>query len=84
MMESQLFLTLVWYNACFLMSCLSESVLSEIPEKASESYLSEVFLPKVFRSKVFDFNVSLALARLAPSLFRDISALRNIVTSAGA
>ena len=39
------------------MSCLSESFLSEIPEKASESFLSEVFLPKVFRPKVFDFNV---------------------------
>ena len=39
------------------MSCLSESFLSEIPEKASDSLLSEVFLPKVFRPKVFDFNV---------------------------
>ena len=33
-------------------------LLSEIPEKASESFLSEVLLPKVFRPKVFDFNVS--------------------------
>ena len=40
------------------MSCLSESFLSEIPKKASESFLSEDFLPKVFRPKVFDFNVA--------------------------
>ena len=39
------------------MVCLSESFLSEIPEKASESFLSEVFLPKVFCPKVFYFNV---------------------------
>ena len=57
MMESQYFLTYIFNNACFLMSCLSESFLSKIPEKASESFLSEVFLPKVFRLKVFDFNV---------------------------
>ena len=46
------------FNACFLMSYLPESVLSEIPEKASESFLFEVFLPKVFRPKVFDFDVA--------------------------
>ena len=39
------------------MSCLSESFLSKIPEKVSESFLSEVFLPKVFRPKVFDYNI---------------------------
>ena len=52
MMESQLFLTYFGIMLVFLMSCLSESFLSEIPEKASERFLSEVFLPKVF-----DFNV---------------------------
>ena len=36
---------------------MSESFLSEIPEKASES-LSEVVFPKLFRPKVLDFNVS--------------------------
>ena len=40
-----------------LVSCFSESFLSEIPEKASESFLSEVVFPKLFRPKVFDFNV---------------------------
>ena len=40
------------------MSCFSESFLSEIPEKASESFLSEVVFPKLFRPKVFDFNVT--------------------------
>ena len=39
------------------MSYLSESFLSEIPEKASECFLSESFLPKVFHPKVFDFKV---------------------------
>ena len=46
------------------MSCLSESFLPEIPEKASESFLSEVFLPKVFRPKVFDFNVVASLSKV--------------------
>ena len=40
------------------MSCLSESFLSEIPEKASESLLSEVVFQKLFRPKVLDFNVN--------------------------
>ena len=57
MIVSQPVLTSFWYRACFLMSYLSESFLSEIPEKASESFLSEVFLPKLFGPKVFDFNV---------------------------
>ena len=57
MIESQSVLTSFWYRACFLMSCLSESFLFEIPENASESFLSEVFLPQLFGPKVFDFNV---------------------------
>ena len=52
MIESQLVLTSFWYRACFLMSYLSESCLSEIPEKASESFLSELFGPKVFNFDV--------------------------------
>ena len=40
------------------MSCLSDSFLPEIPEKASESFLSKVVFRKVFRPKVFDFNVA--------------------------
>ena len=56
MIESQVFLNIVSYHACFLMSCLSESLLSEIPEKGSESFSSDVVFPKLFRSKVFDFN----------------------------
>ena len=48
------------------MSCLSESFLSELPEKASESLLSEVSLPKLFSPKVFDVNVPRQSA--APSL----------------
>ena len=40
------------------MLCLSESFLSEIPEKESERFLSEVvFFPKLFHPRVFDFNV---------------------------
>ena len=57
MMELQLFLTYILVLCLFLMSCLSESFLSEIPEKVPESFLSEVFLPKVFLPKVFDFNI---------------------------
>ena len=57
MIESQSVLTSFWHRACFLMSYLSESFLSKIPEKASESFLTEVFLPKLFGQKVFDLNV---------------------------
>ena len=39
------------------MSCLFESFLFEMPEKASESFLSEVAFPKLFRPKVFDINI---------------------------
>ena len=58
MIESQSVLASFWYRACFLMSYLSESFLSEIPEKASESSCPEFFLPKLLGPKVFDFNVS--------------------------
>ena len=56
-------LTSFRYRACFLMAYLSESSLSDIPEKASESLLSEVFLPKLFGPKVFDSKAS-ALKRM--------------------
>ena len=36
---------------------VSECLLSEIPEKASESFLSEVFLPKLYGPKVIHLNV---------------------------
>ena len=43
MIESQSVLTSFWYHFAILMSYLSESFLSEIPEKESERFLSEVF-----------------------------------------
>ena len=43
-------------HPCFLISCFSESFLSEIPEKASESFLSEVFCRKFSMRKFSTLN----------------------------
>ena len=41
----------------FLILCLSESFLPEIPEKESEGFSSKVVCLKLFRLTVFDFDV---------------------------
>ena len=45
------------HHAYFLLSCLSESFLSEIPVKKSESLLSDLLFVKLIRPHVFDINV---------------------------